>query len=336
MICLASTALKMASSIASRSQQQQLAQRAEQTEALLRPLRAQLAILRSASSLEGKRDGLRQENQLLKEEIGRLKSELCDVELRNGRRQVHLTATAAEELIQPAPKLVNDGSATVANVAAAAAPTKTQKKGGGKVAVEEAPAPDAAAAAAPTKNQKKGGGKVAAAVEETPLDVRRLDMRVGRIVECAAHADADALYVETVDVGEPTPRTIVSGLVRHVPLAAMQGRLALFLLNLKPAKMRGVLSQGMIMCASSADGRVEVLAVPAGAQPGDLVSVEGFPRQPDAQLNPKKKIFEALKPELRVDATGRACFRGAPWCLTLADGAQHPVLAPTLTDAQIS
>ena len=70
------------------------------------------------------------------------------------------------------------------------------------------------------------------------------------IVQVEKHPDADALYVEKVDVGEEKPRTIVSGLVNHVPIEEMQGRIAVFLLNLKPAKMRGVLSEGMSHCLS--------------------------------------------------------------------------------------
>ena len=64
-------------------------------------------------------------------------------------------------------------------------------------------------------------------------------------VQVEKHPDADALYVEKVDVGEEKPRTIVSGLVKHVPIEEMSGRIAVFLLNLKPAKMRGVMSEGM-------------------------------------------------------------------------------------------
>lgn len=41
---------------------------------------------------------------------------------------------------------------------------------------------------------------------------------MGRIIEAKKHPDADALYVETIDLGEDKPRTVVSGLVRHVPL----------------------------------------------------------------------------------------------------------------------
>ncbi len=50
------------------------------------------------------------------------------------------------------------------------------------------------------------------------VDVSRLDMRVGFIVNAKKHPDADALYVEEVDVGEGKIRTVVSGLVKHIPL----------------------------------------------------------------------------------------------------------------------
>lgn len=51
-----------------------------------------------------------------------------------------------------------------------------------------------------------------------PVDVSRLDLRVGCIITAEKHPDADTLYVEQVDVGEASPRTVVSGLVKHVPL----------------------------------------------------------------------------------------------------------------------
>lgn len=56
------------------------------------------------------------------------------------------------------------------------------------------------------------------AAADDAVDVGRLDLRVGRIVKCEKHPDADALYVEQIDIGESAPRTVVSGLVRHVPL----------------------------------------------------------------------------------------------------------------------
>lgn len=54
--------------------------------------------------------------------------------------------------------------------------------------------------------------------EEVKVDVSRLDLRVGCIISAEKHPDADSLYVEQVDVGEAAPRTVVSGLVKHIPL----------------------------------------------------------------------------------------------------------------------
>ena len=64
----------------------------------------------------------------------------------------------------------------------------------------------------------KKENKPAAAEEALPVDVSRLDMRVGKIVNVKKHPDADSLYVEEVDLGEGKNRTVVSGLVKHVPL----------------------------------------------------------------------------------------------------------------------
>jgi tRNA-binding EMAP/Myf-like protein len=52
--------------------------------------------------------------------------------------------------------------------------------------------------------------------------------------------------VEKIDLGEGSPRTVISGLVRHVPLELMQDRLVVCVCNLKPAKMRGIESQAMV------------------------------------------------------------------------------------------
>lgn len=56
----------------------------------------------------------------------------------------------------------------------------------------------------------------------------------------------------------------------------MQNRMAVLLCNLKPAKMRGVVSQAMVMCASSPD-KVEILDPPSGSVPGERVTCQGFP-----------------------------------------------------------
>merc|ERR1712020_260015 len=119
------------------------------------------------------------------------------------------------------------------------------------------------------------------------------------------HPDADSLYVEEIDCGEEKARTVISGLVKFIPEAEMQDRLVVVLCNLKPSKMRGIVSEAMVMCASTPD-KVEILAPPAGAKPGDKVTVDGFVCKPDEVLNPKKKIFETCAPDLKVNDNKQA------------------------------
>lgn len=154
-------------------------------------------------------------------------------------------------------------------------------------------------------------------------------MKVGLIRTAKRHPDADGLYVEEVDVGEEKPRTVISGLVKFIPENEMQNRKAILLCNLKPAKMRGILSEAMVMCASTPD-KVEILSPPENSKPGDPILVSGYDRRPDAQLNPKKKIFEAVAPDLKVNSDQIATYKGIPW---LVNG--EPCKSQTLVDVII-
>ncbi|CAG4930728.1 unnamed protein product [Colias eurytheme] len=167
-------------------------------------------------------------------------------------------------------------------------------------------------------------------IGDTIIDVRKLDLRIGKIIDINKHPDADSLYVEKIDCGEDNPRTVVSGLVNHVPIEEMRDRIVMVLCNLKPVKMRGVTSEAMVMCASSPE-KVEVLLPPSGAVPGDLVSCDGYPRQPEPQMNPKKKIFETCAPDLKTDQHKVACYKGSP----LVVRGKGPIVAPTLKGVQV-
>lgn len=60
------------------------------------------------------------------------------------------------------------------------------------------------------------------AAAEPAITITRLDIRVGLIKKAEKHPDADSLYVEEIDVGEEKTRTVVSGLVKYIPLDEMQ------------------------------------------------------------------------------------------------------------------
>jgi methionyl-tRNA synthetase len=108
---------------------------------------------------------------------------------------------------------------------------------------------------------------------------RTIDLRVARIVKIERHPKADKLYIETLDDGSGKERVIVSGLVPFYKEEELLGRQIILVHNLKPAKLRGVESAGMLLAASTSgpEGKelVEVLDAPH-AKPGDRVYLEGF------------------------------------------------------------
>lgn len=163
-------------------------------------------------------------------------------------------------------------------------------------------------AAAKAKGGK--GGKAPAA--DLPVDVARVDLRVGRVLEVQKHPNADSLYVEKIDVGEEEPREVISGLVKHISAEDFSGSLVVVVANLKPQAMRGIKSHAMVLAANDADGKVELVRPPEGAAPGDVVSVEGYEPNPDEQLNPKHKVFDTVATELKTDDACVAIYRGKP------------------------
>ncbi|MDR3275663.1 MAG: methionine--tRNA ligase, partial [Treponema sp.] len=104
-----------------------------------------------------------------------------------------------------------------------------------------------------------------------------LDLRVARIVKIERHPQADKLYIETLEIaGEE--RIIVSGLAPFYTEAELLNKKIILAYNLKPAKLRGVLSQGMLLAGSlkAGDGPEIVEVLDAGEAPtGTRVLIEG-------------------------------------------------------------
>ena len=81
-----------------------------------------------------------------------------------------------------------------------------------------------------------------------------MEIRAGKVVEVGLHPEAENLYVEKVDCGEESgPRTIVSGLSQFCTLEEMTNRDVIVLCNLKPRALKGIVSAGMLLCASNED-----------------------------------------------------------------------------------
>ena len=97
-------------------------------------------------------------------------------------------------------------------------------------------------------------------------DFAKMEMVVGEVLESKKHEKADKLLVSKVDIGGEV-RQIVSGIAEHVDPNEFVGKKVVVLANLKPVKIRGVESQGMIICAEN-EGKIEVVtsSLPAGSK----------------------------------------------------------------------
>ena len=100
-------------------------------------------------------------------------------------------------------------------------------------------------------------------------DFEKMQFQVGEIVACEAVAKSKKLLCSQVKIGSQT-KQIVSGIRKYYSPEEMVGKKVMVLVNLKPAKLAGVLSEGMLLCAEDAEGNLALLTpekpMPAGAE----------------------------------------------------------------------
>ena len=105
--------------------------------------------------------------------------------------------------------------------------------------------------------------------EITFEDFEKLQFQVGEIIACEAVPKSKKLLCSQVKIGSQT-KQIVSGISKHYSPEEMVGKKVMVLVNLKPAKLAGVLSEGMLLCAEDAEGNLSLLTpekpMPAGAE----------------------------------------------------------------------
>ena len=98
-------------------------------------------------------------------------------------------------------------------------------------------------------------------------DFQKLDIRVGTVLECEKVKKADKLLKFTIDDGMGS-RTIVSGIAKFYQPEDLVGKQVCFIANFAPRKLKGVESQGMILSAEDADGRLVVIGPQGLVRPG--------------------------------------------------------------------
>ena len=119
------------------------------------------------------------------------------------------------------------------------------------------------------KKEEEEGIDIEAKPEITFEDFEKMQFQVGEIISCEAVKKSKKLLCSQVKIGSQV-KQIVSGIKAHYTPEEMVGKKVMVLVNLKPAKLAGVLSEGMLLCAEDADGNLALMApekkMPAGAE----------------------------------------------------------------------
>ena len=158
----------------------------------------------------------------------------------------------------------------------------------------------------PEKDAGKGSSQEEK--QEKKLDFEALDLRVGWIKEVKEHPNADKLWVIKVDLGEEE-RQLVAGLRKEYSSEELEGKNIVVVSNLKPAKLRGIESQGMLLAGEGKaqadigedDAKTEVGLITSEAEPGTRVCLKG--KEKDKQSSPQTitidELFDNFNMEVR-------------------------------------
>ncbi len=101
-------------------------------------------------------------------------------------------------------------------------------------------------------------------------DFEKIELKAGKILSARKHPKADRLLIEQVDLGGGDIRQIVSGIAEKYAPEDIEGKTVIVVSNLKPAKLRGEISEGMILCTDSAEG-FSVVFLPEDTAPGTVI-----------------------------------------------------------------
>ncbi|MBQ2800652.1 MAG: methionine--tRNA ligase [Lachnospiraceae bacterium] len=127
----------------------------------------------------------------------------------------------------------------------------------------------AAQQAAAKAEEEEDGIEIEAKPEITYDDFMKMQFQVGEIIACEEVKKSKKLLCSQVKIGNQV-KQIVSGIKQYYTAEEMVGKKVMVLVNLKPAKLAGVLSEGMLLCAEDADGNLALMTpektMPAGAE----------------------------------------------------------------------
>jgi methionine--tRNA ligase beta chain len=152
----------------------------------------------------------------------------------------------------------------------------------------------------PEESQGRENAPPAPAASRPPVP----DLRTARVLEARDHPNADRLLVMQIDLGSEE-RQIVAGIVGHYEMEELVGKPIVVVANLQDAKLRGEVSQGMLLAAENEEGRLGLLLAP-DAEPGTPVRTSGG-AGPDEEIT-----FQGFHENTLLAGPGGVTMNGAP------------------------
>jgi len=109
-------------------------------------------------------------------------------------------------------------------------------------------------------------------VEEITIDeFDKIKLKVAEVISCENHPKADKLYVLQLKLGEEE-RQVVSGIKEYYSPEDLVGKKVVVVTNLKPVKLRGIKSKGMILAAEDSDGKLSLVSALEELKSGATIS----------------------------------------------------------------
>ena len=102
-------------------------------------------------------------------------------------------------------------------------------------------------------------------------DFMKVEMRTGKVISVEDHPNADKLFVITIEDAPGSRRTVCAGLKGHYEPSELEGLNVVYVANLEPRKLRGVISEGMLLAADDGEGGVRILTTEGEIEPGSRV-----------------------------------------------------------------
>ena len=183
-------------------------------------------------------------------------------------------------------------------------------------------------------NKNRNFCNVTNEVKNITSEISYLDIRVGRIVKISDHPTEENLYVQQIDVGDhlyekleietvisnddikPKTRSIIAGIKEFCSVDELLNTDVVVVCNLKPRNIKGVPSNGMVLCCSNLDKtQVKPIRPPHGSIPGQVISFEGHnslafpPGANKLSFNRINKAYKAVCSDFIVNEDGIAIWK---------------------------